>query len=153
MAVGVELDAEWFITKPWPCFILPPILSTIPHNHHANHTLSITRIYTHTHTHTHMHACKLTHTHTHRNNLDLVEVENRLLEEAHRLSTSYLLQDARCSATKAVSIRMCSAESDLSAPLVLDTTPAQFRAQLEKMRRVADFHKFEYLARAINELN
>ena len=88
-----------------------------------------------------------------RNNLDLVEVENRLLEETHRLSTSYLLQDARCSATKAVSIRMCSAESDLSAPLRLDTTPAQFKVQLEKMRRVADFHKFEYLARAINELN
>ena len=88
-----------------------------------------------------------------RNNLDLVEVENRLLEEIHRLSTSYLLQDARCSATKAVSVRMCTAESDLSAPLVLDTTPAQFKVQMEKMRRVAEFHKFEYLARAINELN
>ena len=32
---------EWFIVKPWSCYIMHPILSTVLHNDHTNNNLSI----------------------------------------------------------------------------------------------------------------
>ena len=41
LVVGTGLDTGCFITTPWSCSIIHPILSTIPHNHHTNNDLSI----------------------------------------------------------------------------------------------------------------
>ena len=39
--LGLWLDREWFIAKPFSCPIIYPILSTIPLNYHTNNALSI----------------------------------------------------------------------------------------------------------------
>jgi len=86
------------------------------------------------------------------NGLDTVEVENRLIQEVERLSTAYLLQDAYCTRTKVVNMRLCAATSDLAADLVMSTPPTSLQAQLRTLLRVARFHDFKLLAGTIEEL-
>jgi DNA polymerase epsilon subunit 1 len=87
------------------------------------------------------------------NALDTVEIESRLVEEAQRQSTRYLLQDMRCPKTHIVSTRLCASTSDLCAPLAMDVSNADIRAQLSLLLRVAQFHKFEWLESTLQELS
>ena len=84
--------------------------------------------------------------------LDKTEIENRLIDKAERLSTAYLLQDARCTATSMVSTKLTSSVSDMSKPLYLDTMPAKLRVQFGILMRVAEHHQFELLKCTISEL-
>jgi hypothetical protein len=86
------------------------------------------------------------------NQLDTEEIENRLLDKAERLSATYLLQDARCSTTRAVSTRVTASMSELSKPLYMDTSPAKLREQLGTLMRVAEFHGFDMLRTTIMQL-
>lgn len=86
------------------------------------------------------------------NQLDKEEVESRLMDKVERLAASYLLQDARCSSTRAVSTRLTTFMSELSKPLYLDTPPDKFREQLGILMRVAEFHQFELLKTTILQL-
>jgi len=86
------------------------------------------------------------------NQLDKEEVESRLMDKVERLAASYLLQDARCSSTRAVSTRLTTFTSELSKPMYLDISPAKQREQLGILMRVAEFHQFELLKTTILQL-
>jgi hypothetical protein len=86
------------------------------------------------------------------NAINTEEVENRLLDEAERVSTTFLLQDVRCPTTHAVSVRMCAVTSDLCAKLVMDVTPEKLHAQLGVLMKVARFHGFSWLEHTLHEL-
>lgn len=90
-------------------------------------------------------------THCH-NKLNTEEVENRLLEEAERLSVSFLLQDFRCAKTHRVSRRLGSAVSELCDPLVMDLSQSVVRRRLDVLAKVAAFHQFELLLEAVQDL-
>jgi hypothetical protein len=74
------------------------------------------------------------------------------MEEAEQLSIKYLLQDARCPHTQRVSNKLCSAISDISAPLSMDITPDAMKKKLSILLRVAQFHAFHWLESSIKEL-
>ena len=38
--VWVGLEIWWFMIKLWSCSAIPPVLSTMSHNHHTNNDLS-----------------------------------------------------------------------------------------------------------------
>ncbi len=86
------------------------------------------------------------------NLLDKEEIENRLMDKVERLHATYLLQDARCSSTRSVSTRLTTSTSELSKPLIFDTSPAKLREQLGILMRVAEFHQFELLKTTIVSL-
>ena len=39
------IDTEWFIAEPWSCYIVHPLLSTIPYNHYTNNDITFTAEY------------------------------------------------------------------------------------------------------------
>jgi DNA polymerase epsilon subunit 1 len=86
------------------------------------------------------------------NELDVNEMENRLIEEVQRLTTLFLSQDFRCPKTHQVSIRFSSSHSELAAPLEMDITVDSIRKQLETLRLVAQSNGFEWLRTTIEEL-
>lgn len=86
------------------------------------------------------------------NNLDTVEIEHRLLAEAERLSTVYLLQDFRCPVTKGVSTHLGASTSSLCAPLQMDVSPSTLHGQLALLQRVAKYHAFPWLESTLTDL-
>jgi DNA polymerase epsilon subunit 1 len=87
------------------------------------------------------------------NAYDVFEVEQRLLEDVERISASFLLQDFRCSKTAAVSTRFCTSQSDFCAPLVMDFDPESVKVRLRTLRKVAEFHEFEWLLETLRNLH
>ena len=81
------------------------------------------------------------------------EIENRLMDKVERLSTSYLLQDARCTSTRQVSTKLTSSVSDMSKPLYMETNPNSLRESFGILMRVAEHHQFELLKSTIHELS
>ena len=86
------------------------------------------------------------------NMLDTVEIENRLLNETERLTSSFLMQDARCSVTHQVSTKLCSAVSHIAAPLEMDVSPTTQHQKLTVLREVARFHGFSLLQNTVEEV-
>jgi len=84
--------------------------------------------------------------------IDLESIENRLIQDAERLSTSFLLQDLRCPQTHRVSSRLTTATSALSVPLQLDMSREELKRKLETLRRVAEFHEFPMLLETVEGL-
>ena len=84
--------------------------------------------------------------------MDTIEIEHRLLAEAERLSTVYLLQDFRCPVTKGVSTRLGASTSALCAPLQMDVTPSTLHGQLALLQRVAKYHAFPWLESTLIDL-
>jgi DNA polymerase epsilon subunit 1 len=86
------------------------------------------------------------------NAINTEEVENRLLDEAERLSTTYLLQDMRCPQTHAVSTRLCATTSVLCKKLAMDFPAQKLHEQYSVLMKVARFHEFSWLEKTLNEL-
>lgn len=86
------------------------------------------------------------------NALDQQEIEHRLIEEAQRQSTAFLLQDSRCPVTKAVSTRQCASTSALCQPLQMDVPVATLRGNLHLLLRVAQYHGYSWLQSTLEEL-
>jgi hypothetical protein len=84
--------------------------------------------------------------------LNKSEIENRLIKEAERASLAFILQDMRCAQTHRVSMKICTAISDMSAPLVMDTPPEVLHSQMDIFMRIARFYKFEFLETVISDL-
>lgn len=84
--------------------------------------------------------------------IDVVEIENRLVEAAEKLSVSFLLQDMRCKQTHKVSVKLCAATSDLCAPLEMDIPVSTLHSQLHVLFRVAEFYSMEWLKTTVMEL-
>lgn len=84
--------------------------------------------------------------------LDTQEIEQRLVGEGERLSTSYLLQDMRCGASNTMVVRLCAATSDMCAPLKMIVGPADIRRKLEIMLKIARMQNFEYLEYIVQTL-
>jgi hypothetical protein len=80
------------------------------------------------------------------------QIENRLLDEAERLSTVFLLQDVRCPVTKQVSVKLCASTSDLCAPLIMDISQPELMKQYKVLLRVAEFHGFKWLESTLLDL-
>lgn len=87
-----------------------------------------------------------------RNVLDRVGIENRLIEEAERSTIGYVLQDLYCPQTRRAARRLCSARSEMSAPLVMNTTPDSFRTKIDVFVRIAQFYKFEFLEAILQDV-
>jgi len=87
-----------------------------------------------------------------RNVLDKVGIENRLIEEAERLTLGYSLQDLYCPQTRRASRRLCTARSEMSAPLVMNTSPEMFRNKIGVFVRIAQFYNFEFLEATLQDL-
>ena len=84
--------------------------------------------------------------------LDTQEIEQRLVDESERLSTSYQLQDLRCSASNATVVRVCAATSNMCAPLKMNLGPADIRSKLELILKIARMQNFEYLEYIVQSL-
>lgn len=82
---------------------------------------------------------------------DRVLIENKLLAEVNRLHSTYLLQDIRCPKTHKISNRLCTAMSELCAPLVLDISQQTMRSQLLLLLHVANYHNFTLLIETIEQ--
>ena len=84
--------------------------------------------------------------------LDVEAIENRLILEAEKMSTSFLLQDLRCPKTRRVSTRLAADTSKLSVPLELDVDRDALRSRFDTLLRVAKFHGFELLRETVEGL-
>jgi DNA polymerase epsilon subunit 1 len=80
-----------------------------------------------------------------RSSLNKIEIENRLIKEAERLSLSFILQDFRCPKTKRVSTHVCSSKSNTSSDLSMDFPIDSFMNKFTVFMKIAKFHKFELL--------
>ena len=80
-----------------------------------------------------------------RSSLNKIEIENRLIKEAERLSLSFMLQDFRCPKTKRVSTHLCSSKSNTSSDLSMDFPIDSFMNKFTVFMKIAKFHKFELL--------
>jgi hypothetical protein len=85
------------------------------------------------------------------NIVDLVEIENRLLDDVKRLCVSHQVQDLRCASTHMVSSRLCASHSELSRPLVLDQTIGYSKKKLSILQKVGQLHNFELLQDTIKD--
>lgn len=79
------------------------------------------------------------------NHLDTIEIENRLLNEVENTMSSFLIQDARCARTHMVSTLLCSATSNISAPLEMDITRESQDRKLRTLLEVSKVHNFSLL--------
>ena len=86
------------------------------------------------------------------NMLDTVEIENRLLNETERLTSSFLMQDARCSVTHQVSTKLYSAVSHIAAPLDMDVSPTAQHQKFTVLYEVAKLHGFSLLQSTLEEV-
>jgi DNA polymerase epsilon subunit 1 len=86
------------------------------------------------------------------NVLNRVDIENRLVEEAERLSLSYMLQDLYCPQTRRASRRLCTSRSEMSAPLVMNTTQQLLQSKIDIFIRIAQFYKFDFLQSILDDL-
>jgi len=76
---------------------------------------------------------------------DVVTIERRLIEYAHKSLQRYQLQDLRCTKTNRVATHSLAQVSQCSAELKLDISPAEGRSEIEKLYRLAMHHKLEEL--------
>ena len=84
--------------------------------------------------------------------VDLELLEGRLIQDAYRISSAFLLQDFRCPYTNQVSIRYCADISEMSKPLRMDIPLEDLRRDLDILLKVAEFHGFELLEYVIREM-
>jgi hypothetical protein len=88
------------------------------------------------------HRWKCTHCN---NQLNVEEVENRLLEEVDKVQVSFCLQDFRSPKTHLVSSRLATSLSLQCEPLEMSQTASQVESQLRLLLQVAELHQFEFL--------
>lgn len=87
-----------------------------------------------------------------RNAYDRDVLEKRLMEDAEKANAQYTLQDFRCAKTHTVSTRLCATTSVYCAPLVMDISASSLQEKLAVLKRVAKFHRFEWLEEIVSSL-
>lgn len=84
--------------------------------------------------------------------LNMEEIESRLLQNCEQFATRFLLQDFRCAKTHMVSRRLCTAQSDLCAPLAMDYSAISANKDAAILTKVAQTHRFAFLLQAIKDI-
>jgi hypothetical protein len=77
--------------------------------------------------------------------LKRARIEHRLLIEAERLLTHFLLQDFRCDMTRLILVRLCTTSSDDAFQADMVPTDIEAKRMRLSLKKVATWHKFKLL--------
>ncbi|KAG7364476.1 DNA polymerase Pol2 [Nitzschia inconspicua] len=78
---------------------------------------------------------------------DVVDIEQRMIEQAHRSLLRYQLQDLRCTKSNRVSTHSLARVSHCSSELKLDISPEEGKSAIQLLDQLAEYHELKDLQR------